>query len=722
MLEMWGGVECTVNRVGDTYHNQLERSGHASRNGDLERIAQLGIAALRYPILWETTAPDGLDRIDWRWADERMALLRDLRLRPIVGLLHHGSGPRDTSLLDPGFPQKLAAYAGAVAARYPEADAYVPVNEPLTTARFSGMYGVWHPHSRNEADFIRALLNQCKGVVLAMEAVRAVNAGARLVQTDDLGKTHATQPVLYQAAFNNELRWLGWDLLCGRVGPDHALWPWLTSRCGAQAADLLWFADHPCRPDILGVNYYVTSERLLDHDLAAYPAALHGGNGRDRYVDIESVCGPDRHLDGLGSLLDEAWQRYRLPIAVTEAHIDATRDDQLRWLAETWDAADDARRRGVDVRAVTAWSLLGSFDWNCLVTANRGYYEPGAFDLRAPEPRMTAVGRLIQALAKGSKPDHPVLRGPGWWKRPRKRAAADDHEARSRGNAADAPILIAGGTGNLGRAFARICMDRGLSCVDLSRAQMDITDPPAVQRMLEAHRPWAMINAAGYARVDRAETEADRCYRENITGACVLASECARSGLPLVTFSSAMVFDGSQSVPYLENHRARPLNIYGRSKAAAESQVLARHPQALVVRTSGLFGPWDDTNPLSLAMRALCEGREVTVCNEQTLTPTYVPDLVHACLDLMLDGESGLLHLTHGEPTSWAALIAEATRSAGIDAALLRYCAWEEQRTVAPRPRYSALASSRVNVLPPLASALDRYLSLRHPAQTGGRR
>ena len=79
-------------------------------------------------------------------------------MRPIVGLVHHGSGPAYTSLLDSGFPEKLARYAGAVARRYPWLTDFTPVNEPLTTARFSGLYGHWYPHGRCDRDYVRALL------------------------------------------------------------------------------------------------------------------------------------------------------------------------------------------------------------------------------------------------------------------------------------------------------------------------------------------------------------------------------------------------------------------------------------------------------------------------------------------------------------------------------------------------------------------------------------
>src|SRR3954468_14557864 len=92
-LEIWGGIECTINRVRDRYSNQLLLNGHAYRDSDLDLLKSLGIKKIRYPILWEMVAPESLDRCDWSWADLRLQKLRDLDLTPIVGFLHHGSGP-----------------------------------------------------------------------------------------------------------------------------------------------------------------------------------------------------------------------------------------------------------------------------------------------------------------------------------------------------------------------------------------------------------------------------------------------------------------------------------------------------------------------------------------------------------------------------------------------------------------------------------------------------
>jgi dTDP-4-dehydrorhamnose reductase len=406
-------MECTHNRVGDQYFDQLDRTGHSYRSSDLDLFAGLGLATLRYPVLWERVAPGRLERADWSWPDERLGRLRTLGVRPIVGLVHHGSGPRHTSLLDPGFAAGLAGYARQAAWRYPWVDAYTPVNEPLTTARFSALYGHWYPHRRDDASFVTALVNQCRATVLAMAAIRHVRPDAALVTTEDLGHVHATPALSEQADFENERRWLSIDLLCGHVDRGHPLRGWLL-RTGLAQGELDWFLDNPCPPDVIGFNHYVTSERFLDDDLSRWPVSTHGSNGRMRYADVAAVRA-GRRL-GLAALLELAWRRFRRPLAVTEVHLGCTREQQLRWLWECWGEAQRAADSGVDVRAVTAWSLLGSYDWHALVCRHEGRYEPGVFDVRSRVPRPTALAGLVRALAAGETPTHPVLAGHGWWR------------------------------------------------------------------------------------------------------------------------------------------------------------------------------------------------------------------------------------------------------------------------------------------------------------------
>jgi dTDP-4-dehydrorhamnose reductase len=727
-LEIWAGPECTVNRVGDTYYDQLERSSHAHRLDDLERLAELGIRTLRYPVLWERTAPNGLESADWSWADERLGRLRELGVRPIVGLVHHGSGPRDTSLLDPAFPERLAAYAGAVARRYPEVEAYTPVNEPLTTARFSALYGHWYPHARSAREFPCALLHECRATVLAMRAIREVNPAARLVQTDDLGKTYATPRLRYQAEFENERRWLTWDLLSGRLDRRGLVWKHFET-VGLPANELTWFWDNPCPPDIIGINHYLTSERVLDERLELFPEEFWGGNGRDRYADVPAVRVGVGALGDLTGLLGEVWERYRRPIAITEVHNGCTREEQLRWLRDIWESAGRARAAGRDVRAVTAWAVFGAFNWHTLVTRQESYYEPGAFDLLAPNPRPTAIAGMLRELAAGQRPSHPVLDSNGWWKRPgnwhfsaaasaleQGRASGplpEDRPAPAPSLPTQRPLLITGQTGTLGRAFARLAEVRGLEYRLLARGDLDIADREAVERVLTAIQPWAVLNSAGYVRVDDAEREPERCARENTIGPGCLAEACAAAGLPLVTFSSDLVFDGQARQPYVESSPVHPLNVYGRTKAEAERRVGAILPDALIVRTSAFFGPWDDYNFVTIVLRELAAGRPFIAANDAVVSPTYVPDLVNATLDLLIDGAQGIWHLANEGAVTWYDLASTVARTAGLDTQLLEGQPTERFGLAASRPAYSVLGSERAWLMPTLDHALARYFQER---------
>jgi len=699
-LEMWAGVECTVNRVGDAYHDQLERTGHAARLDDLDRFADLGVRTLRYPILWERTAPDGLARADWRWADERLGRLRALGMRPIVGLVHHGSGPRQTSLVDPSFVAGLARFARAVAERYPWVEDYTPVNEPLTTARFSGLYGHWSPHGRDDATFARAVVVQCRAIAAAMRAIRDVNPAARLVQTEDLGKVAATPPLADQAAFENERRWLTFDLLSGRVTPHHPMWHDL-SGAGVAEAELAHFLEQPCPPDLLGINHYLTSERFLDDRLDRYPPDLHGGNGRARYVDVEAVRVLGAGLAGPETLLRETWERYRRPVAVTEAHLGCTREEQVRWLAHVWDGALAARRAGADVRAVTAWSLLGAYDWDSLLTRWDGHYEPGVFDLRAPRPRPTALARLVRDLAAGRAPDHPVLGTPGWWLRPDRLTfpAADDVPHRPdaarvqlRGCSA-APVLIASDGGPLGDAFARRCESRSLPYRLARRDALDIADPQAAASLLREHKPWVVVDASHAPDPNRS---------------AVLAAACARRQIALLVFSSPRVFSGRAAKPYVESDLPSPSDEIGRSAVETERRVHARHPGALIARVGPLFGSWDAHDPVATALRAVASGAPWPLSGDTVVSPTYLPDLVEACLDLLIDGERGVWHLANPGAIAWTDLLRQAAAGAGLDARLVG-------PETAPAT-HRVLGSERGWLMPPFADAMARYARERDPA------
>ena len=722
ILELWGGVECTVNRVGDVWFDQLARNGHDVRPEDLDRFAGLGMKTLRQPFLWEKICPGGGVSSNWQWAEERLKRLSNLGICPIAGLLHHGSGPPGTDLTDPKFPALFADYAGEFARRFPQVRDYTPINEPLTTARFSGLYGVWYPHGCSDEAFLQMLFNQCKATSLAMAKIRESNPDARLVQTEDIGCTSSTGLLARQAGFENKRRWLSLDLLSGRVTRKHGLWRYLQT-AGFTSAEILWFADHPCPPDIIGVNHYVSSNRHLDHRLEDFPARCHGGNGIQSYADTEAVRVRGSHNTSLSTILGDVWKRYHIPLAVTEAHLACTREEQMRWLQDIWNMASSARAEGADVRAVTAWGLLGLYDWHCLVTRQDGCYEPGVYDVSGGSPRPTALAAQIRSLATTGSYCHPLLEVQGWWQRDIRflypaEAAVDavtlpgEAPAHQWTAGRTSPLLIVGGSLTLGEAFARVCGVRGIPWLLLSATQFDSEQKAQVAGVLNSAKPWGVVYASGYAR-EAGSARATTCgTRGNGKGAVQFSDECHRRGIPFLCFTPDFVFDGKAATPYHEASPPSPPDKFAQSIVRAERTILTRNPDALVIRTGSLFGPWDAHDFLTTYLNRLRSGREVQVQDHATISVTYIPDMVNASLDLLVDNAEGIWHLVNRGETCQEGILRSTAEAAQLDShrVIPHPCRYSGLRSKDVAHGYRVLGSIRGGLLPPLEEAAGRYL------------
>ncbi|HET9432926.1 MAG TPA: family 1 glycosylhydrolase, partial [Chitinophagaceae bacterium] len=349
-----------------------------------------------------------------------------------------------------------------------------------------------------------------------------INPKAKLVQTEDLSKTHSTVLLSYQADFENERRWLTYDLLCGKVDQQHFFWNYFVSM-GIDISDLGFFLENPCPPDIIGFNYYVTSERYLDEKIENYHCTAHGGNSKHKYADVEAVRVIE--LAGLDVLLKEAWTRYKLPLAITENHLSCTREEQMRWFKETWESCCNLKKQGIDIKAVTVWSLLGAFDWNSLLTCDNNYYESGAFDITTKTIRKTALGKMVKAIATTGEYSHPVLVAKGWWHK--KKNENQIMKTAKKEN----QLLIIGRNGTLGSALMKICEHRTIPYVALSRNDLDISNERQVRAVIDEYRPWGVINTAGYVKVDEAETYYNECFSVNTIAPGILAKTCNIRGI-----------------------------------------------------------------------------------------------------------------------------------------------------------------------------------------------
>jgi dTDP-4-dehydrorhamnose reductase len=250
-----------------------------------------------------------------------------------------------------------------------------------------------------------------------MKEINAENPEARLIQTEDMGFTRSTEPLQYQADFENERRFLSFDLLTGKITEDHPLREYLLA-LGALPEELDWFREHARSPDVFGLNYYVTSERFIDHRVDRYPAHLVGGNDQDAYADVEAVRACEEGMLGPKCVLQAVYSRYRAPVALTEAHLGAEAEERACWLSYLVREAIAAKRESVDVRAVCVWALLGSYGWRRLVCHGYEPYEAGVFEMQDGVPRKTLVAEVVRALCHGDEPRATWLPADAWWERP----------------------------------------------------------------------------------------------------------------------------------------------------------------------------------------------------------------------------------------------------------------------------------------------------------------
>jgi dTDP-4-dehydrorhamnose reductase len=326
------------------------------------------------------------------------------------------------SLLHPSFPDAFARYAQAVARRYPWVHAYMPINEPLTTARFGGLYGFWHPHQRSETVFARLLLAQCLAIRAASKAIREENPAAQIIVNEDVGRTFSTPAMAAHAAALNERRFLTWDVLLGRVTRGHPMYELIATDPSNERL-LSKLNEDPSAPDVLGIDHYVTSDRFLDDRVGLYPPSRR--DPAVPFVDVEACRVPGIPVGSIARAIDDTWSRYGWPMILAEISLAGEPHHQVAWWREAWAAAEAARASRVDIRAVTAWAIFGSVDWHCLMVRRDDIYAPGAFDASQMPPHRLPVADAVKEtsrrrrhLTNAGRYEIPAIDHQGWWIQP----------------------------------------------------------------------------------------------------------------------------------------------------------------------------------------------------------------------------------------------------------------------------------------------------------------
>jgi len=354
------GIEDTFvpqERAGERPIDEYELTGHYEKwHADLGLAVEAGAGMLRWGIPWHRIAPEpGV--WDFSWLDRVMDRFGELRVRPIVDLLHYGTPLwLEREFAHPDYPQHVAEYATRVAERYAgHVSDYTPVNEPMIHALFSGEYAYWPPYLSGADGLVRMVERLARGFVLTQAGIRDVLGDSAVFVHVDAGFRYAGDvdaPEHREHARRLHAQThLVEDLVTGRVDSSHELTGFLTAH-GFTDDDLAWFATAQAHPDVMGVNYYPR------HSTELFEAGVHHGGG---FGDPRPTR--DDGVGGLEEVLRRAAERYGAPVMLTETCVTGTVAERLDWLDASVAAIYRMRAAGLDVVGYTWWPVFDMYEW-----------------------------------------------------------------------------------------------------------------------------------------------------------------------------------------------------------------------------------------------------------------------------------------------------------------------------------------------------------------------
>jgi dTDP-4-dehydrorhamnose reductase len=290
--------------------------------------------------------------------------------------------------------------------------------------------------------------------------------------------------------------------------------------------------------------------------------------------------------------------------------------------------------------------------------------------------------------------------------------------------------LLIGTQGQLARSLIEASRSEDIELLALGRPTIDLRDPASCVAAISEAKPDAVINAAAYTMVDKAETEPEAAFAVNALGAEALARACAARDIPVLHISTDYVFDGTKPTAYVEDDRVAPLGIYGRSKLEGERRVAAACARHLILRTSWVHSPYG-SNFVKTMLRLAGTRDEIAVVDDQVGNPTYAPHLAVAILTIAKrairerDLAWGTYHAAGTGDVTWCGLARQVLRVAdrlGGPKAAVRAITTADYPTPARRPANSRLDCNRMHAvlgprLPPWQDGVEdcvrRILSAR---------
>lgn len=316
---------------------------------DIDLVAASGVQAVRWGVPWYRVQPRP-DQWDWSWVDQVLDYMVNVKgITPILDLMHYGTPLwLENSFINSRYPQLMANYAGAVAARYKSlVRYYTPYNEPVLSAEWSGFRGEWPPYLHGDDGYMKVLLGVTKGIVLTVQAIKAEQPDAITVQVEAL-RRFWTNPLalLSLVARINEQQYLSWDLTTGRVNEQHPLYEFIRD-LGVNDLDLAWYRHNAINFDIFGVNFYPWGYGEL-------AMSKHG----HLYRIPQRVNGAV-----IGDVIQEVYQRYMQPMMITETSAKGNIGVRGRWMDETIQVVRKLRTENVPVVGYTWFPLFTMVDW-----------------------------------------------------------------------------------------------------------------------------------------------------------------------------------------------------------------------------------------------------------------------------------------------------------------------------------------------------------------------
>ena len=274
-------------------------------------------------------------------------------------------------------------------------------------------------------------------------------------------------------------------------------------------------------------------------------------------------------------------------------------------------------------------------------------------------------------------------------------------------------LLVTGAAGMLGRDVMLAAGNAGHDVVGYGRAELDVTDPAALERKFDLERPDVVINCAAWTDVDGAEDAEEAAFAINGAGAGNVAAAAAKLKATVLHVSTDYVFDGAKGTPYVESDQPAPLSAYGRTKLAGEEAVAAANKRHFIVRSAGLFGV-GGRNFVETMLQLAETRNEVTVVRDQVGSPTYTWHLAYGIVRLIEGIEFGIHHMAAAGQCSWYDFAREIFEQAKVECKVLSVSTAEFGRPAA-RPPFSALTSQREHAisLPSWQDGLAGYLAQR---------